>query len=270
MPTQAPTEAPGSPTPSPQSDAPSQSNGLEQQIIERFRGITIQFVGVSELQVEDKIAFEEISESWFEGYFLLFGDSEGLHDMKTRVSFQGERTEMVGTVRVNTITYDQWLSFRPSGATLTPEELVLQPFRNLQQNELYASLLKSRIDAFTGVEVPVQRPIISTSNASNTSDGMNSASIAGIVVGVVVGLALTLGSVYMVKTRVKSGRERTLPVGELVASNPLQNCPPQEPASALVVPVLADHRNDSVNFLSFKDQTRQIRPQGTNKSGTHR
>ena len=185
LPTENPPSAPQLPVePNPTPGTSPTTNGTAVNV--RVEDISIEFVGVERLGLQETVEFESISKGWFEKFFDSQRDSVGAHDLIT--SFQVRDQAVVLTNEeekrsVNTIFYDQTVSYVAQSHALKPEEYIRQPFSNSDANAEYAALLAEGIPAFSNVETPIALPQVPSGDGD---DKISTALVAGIAVAAVV------------------------------------------------------------------------------------
>jgi len=254
--TSAPTTASpaGSPTPMPT------SSGTER--LEQFDGINIEFVGVGELTFSETSSFEDIHEQWYEEYFVNFGAVHGVRQMETTVQFREQISEpgdSTNSVRT-TITFDQSISYIELDSSVPAQELISIPFLNVDEKQRYGELLADNIGAFSDVQFPINRPVLSVSRDTDPpSDSISTGATVGIAVGAIVGITLAAYLAYfLVRGRQNNGNENgDSPVVAADISPPHGEVVP-EPATVIAVPYLPD----------YKDQVRSVVPNGTPRTNT--
>jgi len=183
--------------------AESPAAGAPPTIPERqitFMGISLDFVGVTQLGLNEIETFEDIMESWYEDYYS--GDVE----VQTIVSFRSQKVttdESVLTGVVNTLVYDQSLSYTEKDLTITEEELLFQPFHDETHKQKFGDLLRGNINAFQNLQSPLKTPVLSFAPATLNdpgNGGLSTGAIAGIAAG--MGFSVLLGVGFFLYRRI--------------------------------------------------------------------
>ena len=181
-----------------------------------FEGITMEFRGVSALGEVDIIDFETEYKSWYDDFFANEGGRAGVRDMATTMLFLGQNT----TANRTSISFSQKLVYRELEDASQPEVLVVWPFSYVLAKEDLAARLVGNIEAFQGMELPIDPPVfvseaenlddaVSTDKSPSPSKNISPGAIAGIVVGVLAAAILLVGVGCCFKNR-RTSREPVL------------------------------------------------------------
>jgi hypothetical protein len=213
--------------------------------------------------------FIRITEDWYEGYFRsreeggrkLQSDPDfvGIRDMSTIITMTDQEPlpaslENGRPFATNTITYDQTISYVALDSALKPEEYIVLPFLDLQENENYRTRLAESISAFRNVKPPIPRPVLASEGGD---DGLSTGAFAGIIVGTI--LVFLLAGLRTRDIWKKLRRDRP-------ADEPLRSTEPtaQLPMAyavedAVLVPEETPHDEPPPDELpTFKGQTRSV------------
>ena len=197
---------------------------------------------------------------------LTFGAVHGVRQMETtvrlseQISEPGDSTNSVRT----TITFDQSISYIELDSSVPAQELISIPFLNVDEKQRYGELLADNIGAFSDVQFPINRPVLSVSGDMDpSSDSISTGAIVGIAVGAIVGIALAAYLAYfLVRGRhnnINTGRNENGDSPVVAADiSPPNDEVVSEPATVIAVPYLPD----------YKDQVRSVVPNGTLRTNT--
>lgn len=151
--------------------------------------------------------FASVTEVWFEEFYnglggrrkLAFGDGiDGVSNMKATVTFRSQDPLPADAAAnrdfaVNTIVYDQQITYDATADAPTADELMLIPFEDTFGNAKYAIDLRSSGDpTLASVQSPIESPELSD---GDDDDGLSTGVIAGIAVAGAFGL---LGAIFLV------------------------------------------------------------------------
>ena len=248
----------------------------------RIEEITLQFTGVPELNPSENAHFEMLTEDWYEAYF---GKDEtisatGVRNLATSVSVRNQNVEK-GTHTNNTLTYDQNFTFVEMSDSVMARDLVLLPFQDAMEVELYRELLAESISAFSSVQSPVGPPELPTQESGPTpvpspmsgtgglsigapspmpeTDGFSKGGIAGIAFATLV-LGLAVAGLFM--RRYNGSRNpfqeglSDLPIGEVIdTSNTIPPASARTATDSTVEAIAVDVLDAEPSRLpEFKDQ----------------
>ena len=158
--------------------------------------MSVRFVGATEMNGQEIETFQNLTKVWYEGFFqtsqlqrsLQQSETEQTGDvrnMTTQISVTGQ----VLSDSANTVTFDQTLEYLALEGALNADEYVVLPYLNTQSTREYAETLSAQIPAFKDVELPIGRPMLSTSEGD---DGGESNFPIGLAIGIPVAAIATL------------------------------------------------------------------------------
>jgi hypothetical protein len=204
----------------------------------RFDDVSLVLAGVAELTPSETASFEKLTADWLESFFaqseetarrrsLQDGTSSGskIYEVESTVTVTGqdvgEKTVNGETVSVNTLTYNQTLSYMATDDAGDAREYALMPFSNDEVRSQYESTLIQNIAAFSSLQVPMETPVIkadetestgdSTAKAADTdggSGGLSSGALIGIVVGAVIAAVAVFVFLFWIRSKTASGKQQ--------------------------------------------------------------
>lgn len=172
-------------------EEPSRLDGAV--VNETLLGLQLSLRNAGELvEVEE---WENATADWFSSYFLEGPGSrrrlqvENVENMATQISFiSGEVTLDDTNTSINTITYDQFLTYVARDGALTSEAYAILPFEDNASNIQYGNRLRT-FSNMEQVEVPLASPVVpdqggggnggATDGTNNYDDGISAGGIVG-------------------------------------------------------------------------------------------
>lgn len=235
----------------------------------RIDEITLELRGVGELNPIEIADFEQITQTWYENFYALDDTKRrvGVRNLGTTVAVQSQKVEN-GAITINTLTYEQNFTFVEQSGPIKVNDLLVRPFEDAAQGQVYGELLAESIPPFGSVQSPLGPPTVvmeggpDPSQSGTSGDGLSVGAIAGIAAA-----ALFLGLVVagvLFRRHIKGIRQpediSDLPVGELIDTADYHAPSPTTRAviQAITVDIVDDGGNGGeappARLPTFKDQ----------------
>lgn len=187
----------------------------------QFPDVSIEFVGLrAEMDSDGKTAFEDVSPTWFDGFFLE--KVPQVRGMTSSVSVKGQQLSApsnLSAVASLVVMYSQRISYRQSlSFNMTSEEVLLLPFGDVEAVEEYQRSLTTRSSLFAEIQSPIRAPIILPPPPYSPS--VIESSRKGLSVGAIVGIAVgAFGSILVIAYLAFREYKAKLPVAVAEAVN---------------------------------------------------
>jgi len=221
-----------------------------EQVEKRFVGLSIHFAGATKMSVSETFDFERLLEDWFVDFFRKQTvQTLGAGKMETRTMVTGQDVTHSG----NTVTFDQSIAYSALEDTLDPQDYLIIPYLDVQENRAVSTSLAGKIKAFNGIHPTVPRPALPSETRESEEKASPLIAMSVLAGSLVVVVAVLVFQEY--KRGVCTSEQR---VKSISSRDHIESIERNEETVSSVVALAARHRATSGSLQwqlpTFKEQ----------------